>query len=254
MSRSPSSSPCPPASRCPSARSSGGRLRGLRGRGPDRPPSGPRGAAGCGPGHPRRRSRRELARAHATMHRGGGPRLPALTVVSPRAFERLAASDDDSGDEYFTRPYSADAIRWRVEAMCIRRETDRRRQWADPPGRDSRCTPLGQTRGAHRRRLQSEGRRRQDDDRHEPRRGTPDAAREVRPARRRRYSHRPRHNVACHGGRPDGRRQLDAMKPKGDRPRRLPRSRRPTCRGCGSSPLTSSPLHTEILDPARVRR
>ena len=29
----------------------------------------------------------------------------------------------DSGDEYFTRPYTADSIRWRVEAMCIRRET-----------------------------------------------------------------------------------------------------------------------------------
>ena len=28
-----------------------------------------------------------------------------------------------SDDEYFTRPYSADSIRWRVEAMCIRRTT-----------------------------------------------------------------------------------------------------------------------------------
>jgi pilus assembly protein CpaE len=65
----------------------------------------------------------ELARAHTTMQRGTGQRLPALTVVSPRAFERLAAREDDSGDEYFTRPYSADALRWRVEAMVIRRET-----------------------------------------------------------------------------------------------------------------------------------
>ena len=31
--------------------------------------------------------------------------------------------DDGTGNEYFTRPYSADSIRWRVEAMCIRRET-----------------------------------------------------------------------------------------------------------------------------------
>src|SRR5206468_1644444 len=29
----------------------------------------------------------------------------------------------DTLNEYFTRPYSADSIRWRVEAMCIRRET-----------------------------------------------------------------------------------------------------------------------------------
>ena len=50
--------------------------------------------------------------------------IPALTVVSPRAFERLAATVvAGSDDEYFTRPYSADSIRWRVEAMCIRRET-----------------------------------------------------------------------------------------------------------------------------------
>ena len=50
--------------------------------------------------------------------------IPALTVVSPRAFERSATTVvPGSDDEYFTRPYSADSIRWRVEAMCIRRET-----------------------------------------------------------------------------------------------------------------------------------
>jgi MinD-like ATPase involved in chromosome partitioning or flagellar assembly len=50
--------------------------------------------------------------------------IPALTVVSPRTFERLAGNvETGSDDEYFTRPYSADSIRWRVEAMCIRRET-----------------------------------------------------------------------------------------------------------------------------------
>jgi pilus assembly protein CpaE len=49
-----------------------------------------------------------------------GRHVPTLMVVSPRTLEQLstrtAASIDD---EYFTRPYSADAIRWRVEAMCI---------------------------------------------------------------------------------------------------------------------------------------
>ncbi len=56
--------------------------------------------------------------------RDGTRAIPALTVVSPAALEELAmAEDDGSGAEYFTRPYSADSIRWRVEAMCIRRET-----------------------------------------------------------------------------------------------------------------------------------
>lgn len=55
---------------------------------------------------------------------GAGRPIPALTVVSQRAFERMAGLPGaDSQNEYFTRPYSADSIRWRVEAMCIRRET-----------------------------------------------------------------------------------------------------------------------------------
>lgn len=54
----------------------------------------------------------------------GGRSIPALTVVSARAFEALTVVEDNgSGNEYFTRPYSAASIRWRVEAMCIRRET-----------------------------------------------------------------------------------------------------------------------------------
>ena len=53
-----------------------------------------------------------------------GRSLPALTVVSTTALERDAlVGDGDSGNEYFSRPYSPDSIRWRVEAMCIRRET-----------------------------------------------------------------------------------------------------------------------------------
>jgi pilus assembly protein CpaE len=53
-----------------------------------------------------------------------GRQIPALTVVSSAAYQSLAEMDDDGrGNEYFTRPYSADSIRWRVEAMCIRRET-----------------------------------------------------------------------------------------------------------------------------------
>ena len=66
----------------------------------------------------------EKSRAYAQALRDAGRPIPALTVVSARAMERLASVQDDAtGNEYFTRPYSADSIRWRVEAMCIRRET-----------------------------------------------------------------------------------------------------------------------------------
>ncbi|HKG56916.1 MAG TPA: AAA family ATPase [Candidatus Limnocylindrales bacterium] len=54
-----------------------------------------------------------------------GRNVPALMVVSPRTLDRLSAGTTRTGidDEYFTRPYSADALRWRVEAMCIRSQT-----------------------------------------------------------------------------------------------------------------------------------
>ena len=64
------------------------------------------------------------AEDYDTVLRGAGRPIPALTVVSPRAYERLVPlAQEGSLNEYFTRPYSADSIRWRVEAMCIRRET-----------------------------------------------------------------------------------------------------------------------------------
>ena len=50
-----------------------------------------------------------------------GRHIPTLMVVTPRTLEQLSAGSVASiDDEYFTRPYSADAIRWRVEAMAIR--------------------------------------------------------------------------------------------------------------------------------------
>jgi pilus assembly protein CpaE len=57
--------------------------------------------------------------------REGGKAIPALMVVSPRALERLVANPTASSvdDEYVTRPYSAESLRWRVEAMCIRSQT-----------------------------------------------------------------------------------------------------------------------------------
>ena len=64
----------------------------------------------------------ELDAFQRTLHEDGRA-IPALTVVAPRDLERLAGADERSGNEYFTRPYSASSIRWRIEAMCIRRET-----------------------------------------------------------------------------------------------------------------------------------
>jgi Flp pilus assembly CpaE family ATPase len=50
--------------------------------------------------------------------------IPALVVVPSDVYQHMIeAEDDGTGNEYFTRPYSAESMRWRIEAMCIRRET-----------------------------------------------------------------------------------------------------------------------------------
>jgi pilus assembly protein CpaE len=61
---------------------------------------------------------------YALLHDEGRD-IPALMVVSQRALERFAAGTSRAGinDEYFTRPYSIESLRWRVEAMCIRSQT-----------------------------------------------------------------------------------------------------------------------------------
>jgi MinD-like ATPase involved in chromosome partitioning or flagellar assembly len=49
--------------------------------------------------------------------------IPALMVVAARALDRMSlAGKARVNDEYFTRPYSAESLRWRVEAMLIRAE------------------------------------------------------------------------------------------------------------------------------------
>jgi pilus assembly protein CpaE len=58
---------------------------------------------------------------YSLLHDGGRD-IPALMVMSTRTLER-AAGGAGWHDEYFTRPYSAESIRWRVEAMMIRRLT-----------------------------------------------------------------------------------------------------------------------------------
>jgi pilus assembly protein CpaE len=50
-----------------------------------------------------------------------GRNIPALVVVGARALDRMSlAGKARVNDEYFTRPYSPESLRWRVEAMLIR--------------------------------------------------------------------------------------------------------------------------------------
>ena len=51
----------------------------------------------------------------------GSRNIPALMVMSPSSIDRMFSPT--SADEFFSRPYTADSIRWRVEAMCIRSVT-----------------------------------------------------------------------------------------------------------------------------------
>jgi pilus assembly protein CpaE len=61
---------------------------------------------------------------YASLH-DAGRAVPALMVVSPRALDRLTANVTKTSinDEYFTRPYTVESLRWRVEAMLIRSQT-----------------------------------------------------------------------------------------------------------------------------------
>jgi len=61
----------------------------------------------------------DAARAWEILHRGGD--IPALLVVNLQTLDRLDPElTGHETDEYLTRPYSAESIRWRVEAMVIR--------------------------------------------------------------------------------------------------------------------------------------
>lgn len=51
----------------------------------------------------------------------GGRAIPALLVVNPVTLDRLdPLAPGHETDEYLTRPYAAESVRWRVEAMVIR--------------------------------------------------------------------------------------------------------------------------------------
>ena len=59
-----------------------------------------------------------------SLLRDEGRSIAALMVVSPRTLDRLSGDHAATADdEYLTRPYSAESMRWRVEAMCIRSQT-----------------------------------------------------------------------------------------------------------------------------------
>ena len=58
-----------------------------------------------------------------SLLRDNGRAIPALMVVSERTLSRISGASGSVEDEYFTRPYSAESLRWRVEAMCIRSQT-----------------------------------------------------------------------------------------------------------------------------------
>ncbi len=63
----------------------------------------------------------ELASRAWSMLRASHHAIPALMIVNPASLDSLDLSGPGhEDDEYLTRPYSAEAIRWRVEAMCIR--------------------------------------------------------------------------------------------------------------------------------------
>jgi pilus assembly protein CpaE len=57
---------------------------------------------------------------YALLHEAGRD-IPAVMVMSPRALDRFAAGGVGAADELFTRPYSPESLRWRIEAMLIRR-------------------------------------------------------------------------------------------------------------------------------------
>lgn len=61
---------------------------------------------------------------HALLH-GDGRSVPALIIVPAPMLGRLAelTAGVSSADEYMTRPYTAESVRWRIEAMCIRSQT-----------------------------------------------------------------------------------------------------------------------------------
>jgi MinD-like ATPase involved in chromosome partitioning or flagellar assembly len=62
------------------------------------------------------------AQMYAMLHDGGRD-VPALLLIPPRSFGHVLLGSVQARDEYFVRPYSADSVRWRLEAMLVRVDT-----------------------------------------------------------------------------------------------------------------------------------
>jgi cellulose biosynthesis protein BcsQ len=56
---------------------------------------------------------------YALLHEDGHD-IPALLLMPPRSLGRIGLGSSQVKDEYFQRPYSPPSLRWRVEAMLIR--------------------------------------------------------------------------------------------------------------------------------------
>lgn len=66
--------------------------------------------------------------------RSGDRNAKILMIVPVKSLERIGLNKGvDPRDEYFTRPYSAESVRWRIEAMLIR---------SDPPNLDEAAALL----------------------------------------------------------------------------------------------------------------
>jgi MinD-like ATPase involved in chromosome partitioning or flagellar assembly len=72
---------------------------------------------------------------YGVLHEGARD-IPALMLMPPRSLGRMGLGGGGTRDEYFTRPYSAESLRWRVEAMLIRVESV-------PPGDDVEAAMVG---------------------------------------------------------------------------------------------------------------
>ena len=60
---------------------------------------------------------------YALLHEGER-NIPALMVMPPRSLGRMGLGGrGNAKDEYFTRPYSPESLRWRIEAILIRVES-----------------------------------------------------------------------------------------------------------------------------------
>ena len=156
---------------------------------------------------------------YSLLHENGRD-IPALMVVSPRALAQLSGATNRASinDEYFTRPYSADSLRWRVEAMLIRSQTvDDGKGPIIESDQGISTTGGGPKRATIVAVFNSQGRRRQDDHLDEPGDDPPGPARAAGPAGRRRYGHRPHRQLARARPGQDGRRRLGGRPPRGGR-------------------------------------